>query len=800
MRRLWLLALCLLASTQASGRIYTVDDMLRMEEYGQVAFAPRAGLMLFERMRRYDSASDYSLHYFVRRQLTSVMAVELGGRGAAAPLFEHEADAGYWMAGLSPDGRRLAVFRIARGSLSLGVVDLASRKVSWLPQTPDMPAQSARPVWIGDTHLVFIAMAEPRLPLFMSLGKADREDKQRLWRLQEQGVRRSVVAVSSRGGPESDRSRRILLLVDLADGRARELASGDLIDVSAPRHGRRLAVMYAGTPVTPSAEPVDIAFSSRRHAIEIVSLDGAVIKTRCGDALPGTMLWNGRGTRLLAVVRHGSEDWRAARYVQIDLDGRCLHVASAPRLSLQGSRQVLGRGWLGDAPAVLASAARKGMGWRAVTPSGSRLLPVSPNAVMAGTSRDGLLMLDGGRLLKVGRRGTSVLVEGVASTGPSARDPFTAGIRPLASPQDVDFAIAGATGRRELVPLGSSSTPGRPEALSDGVSVLEVWKGFRALLVRDGSGAEELRLASGAGPCRTLDRINSHLRDLDPLQARMVKSLDPSGTVVSWLYLPKGPGPHPLVVIPYPGMTFDEVVPRQDAPDEVGAMDNARFLLARGYAVLRPGVTAIADPNSRGVATLDRIDAAVDAAVATGLIDRTRLGMLGHSFGAYAAMSVATRTRRYRAVVAADGAYDLAFEHGSMSGAEGIRMENGIPFGHAAWTETGQGAMGGPADPLAFDPWIAASPRRWLKDVQVPVLLVHGEMDPVGLDQAEGAFLDMARLGKDVSLLRYYGEGHALYSPANLRDYYGRVAAFFDEHIGPSGRTRRLPPSPTSDP
>jgi dipeptidyl aminopeptidase/acylaminoacyl peptidase len=50
------------------------------------------------------------------------------------------------------------------------------------------------------------------------------------------------------------------------------------------------------------------------------------------------------------------------------------------------------------------------------------------------------------------------------------------------------------------------------------------------------------------------------------------------------------------------------------------------------------------------------------------------------------------------------------------------------------------------------------------------LLLLHGDLDFVSLAQAEEVFSGLKRLGKEAEFIRYFGEGHVLSKPANIRD------------------------------
>jgi dipeptidyl aminopeptidase/acylaminoacyl peptidase len=105
------------------------------------------------------------------------------------------------------------------------------------------------------------------------------------------------------------------------------------------------------------------------------------------------------------------------------------------------------------------------------------------------------------------------------------------------------------------------------------------------------------------------------------------------------------------------------------------------------------------------------------------------------------------------------------------------------PFS-ASWSEGGQGRMGVKIwdDPLQ---WIENSPVFHLDQVSTPLLLLHGDLDAVPIQQAEEMFSGLKRLDKEVELVRYFGEGHVLSKPANIRDSWHRIADWFDRHLAP---------------
>jgi dipeptidyl aminopeptidase/acylaminoacyl peptidase len=91
---------------------------------------------------------------------------------------------------------------------------------------------------------------------------------------------------------------------------------------------------------------------------------------------------------------------------------------------------------------------------------------------------------------------------------------------------------------------------------------------------------------------------------------------------------------------------------------------------------------------------------------------------------------------------------------------------------------------------MAAPPW--REPQRYLRNsplfqvehVTTPVLLIQGDLDAVPIEQNEQYISALHRLGKRGRFVRYWGEGHLLRSPANIRDMWQRILAWMDEFHG----------------
>jgi hypothetical protein len=97
-----------------------------------------------------------------------------------------------------------------------------------------------------------------------------------------------------------------------------------------------------------------------------------------------------------------------------------------------------------------------------------------------------------------------------------------------------------------------------------------------------------------------------------------------------------------------------------------------------------------------------------------------------------------------------------------------------------AWAESGQGAMGGPPW-KETDRYLRNSPLLSVARIQTPLMMVYGELDVVAMQQGEELFTGLYRQGKRAELVRYWGEGHNILTPANVRDLWARIFAWLDD-------------------
>ena len=268
---------------------------------------------------------------------------------------------------------------------------------------------------------------------------------------------------------------------------------------------------------------------------------------------------------------------------------------------------------------------------------------------------------------------------------------------------------------------------------------------------------------------RQITDVNPHLQTIDFGRSELIEwTLENGQKVKGILVLPSEvseKNPAPMVVNVYPdAMPSDSI--NQFSFGE-GDFHTGMFV-SRGYAVLLPDFpVGEIEPYKQfpGV-----ILPGLDAAIATKKVDAERLGVIGHSFGGYTVNVLVTKTTRFKAAVA------IASKGNLISGF--------LNQSDTGWYEVGQAGMGGSLWEFP-QRYIDGSPVFHLDQVETPLLLIHGDQDFVPFEQAKEMFMGLARLEKEVVLLKYKEADHApsFWSNEKLSDYWERILNWFDEYL-----------------
>jgi dipeptidyl aminopeptidase/acylaminoacyl peptidase len=198
---------------------------------------------------------------------------------------------------------------------------------------------------------------------------------------------------------------------------------------------------------------------------------------------------------------------------------------------------------------------------------------------------------------------------------------------------------------------------------------------------------------------------------------------------------------------------------------------NIRLLLENGYFVFLPDIL-IKGRRGPGEDALDCVNKALDALALNPLIDKTSIGLMGHSFGGYETDFIATHSDRFATYVSGSGHSDIIWAYHAFSYnyfyPEHVRLESGIYDMQKSFAE---------------DKWLYFdnNPLYYADKVNSPVLLWSGKNDlNVTSDHSMAFYNALRRNGKDVVALYYKDEGHVLQAKEAQFDLTSKILDWFD--------------------
>jgi dipeptidyl aminopeptidase/acylaminoacyl peptidase len=356
--------------------------------------------------------------------------------------------------------------------------------------------------------------------------------------------------------------------------------------------------------------------------------------------------------------------------------------------------------------------------------------------------------------------------------------------------------VADAPGKLARIGMQDAAPALRVLTTPPGTSVLAVAESGAALAqVGAGKGAE-LALIGPANELKRLGKLNPFLDPVAETQWTDFRYSNEKGAtraqLSGCLLLPADYRPgqkYPLVVDVYPERPGGCGAPEVRNRYAMAAWPTAyseHLLAARGFIVFRPdtagGISRTADgPQAELSAVVDR---GVDAVLAAGYGDPSRVGLMGFSQGGFASLWLATQSSRYQAIVSLNGWSDLATEFFSMNWAQELVPEDLPTTGGSARYLSTAGTdfyMGG--TPWSVSQKYIANSPLWHSDaVSAPLLLIHSDMDDFA-DSYKAFFTSLYLQKKDARLLIYRGEGHAPSSPANIRHMWQNIFSWFDKYL-----------------
>jgi dipeptidyl aminopeptidase/acylaminoacyl peptidase len=173
--------------------------------------------------------------------------------------------------------------------------------------------------------------------------------------------------------------------------------------------------------------------------------------------------------------------------------------------------------------------------------------------------------------------------------------------------------------------------------------------------------------------------------------------------------------------------------------------------------------------NRWGEADLPDLMAGLEQVIAQGYVDPERLVITGGSYGGYMTAWVVAHDDRFKAAVAQRGVYDLI----SFYSTSDVPLLTEWELASAPWE-----------DPQLL--W-KFSPLAYVENIHTPLLLIHSENDyRAPIPAAEGLFVALRRLQREVEMVRYPRDGHELSrsgEPKHRLDRLERIVDWFDRYV-----------------
>ncbi|MEO6122590.1 MAG: S9 family peptidase [Ilumatobacteraceae bacterium] len=328
-----------------------------------------------------------------------------------------------------------------------------------------------------------------------------------------------------------------------------------------------------------------------------------------------------------------------------------------------------------------------------------------------------------------------------------------------------DSLLASAEDRGRCHVYTISHTAAHPPSpLTEGARWVRSWdyaNGTLAFVVSDVDTPPELYVSLGGVETRLThlsDRYTSAVKPL-PWEHFTVPTTDATLEIDAWIMRPVDFDPaksYPVILNVHGGPhtqygeTFFDEAQFQAAAGFVVVMSNPRGASGReqswGQAILGPK-HPVAPGTGWGSVDVDDILAVLDAALDNySFCDRNRVGMQGGSYGGYmATMLAGLHGDRFKGICSERAVNNMLSEEWSSDIGSVFRVEHG------------------PSHIEAPDEYERMSPIRHVRNITVPMLIIHSEDDlRCPISQAEELFMALRMLHRDVTFYRFPGETHEL--------------------------------------
>ena len=319
--------------------------------------------------------------------------------------------------------------------------------------------------------------------------------------------------------------------------------------------------------------------------------------------------------------------------------------------------------------------------------------------------------------------------------------------------------------------------------------------GGAALYTANASDGSHLWLCGGAvqpkSSCTEIWHANEWVREIKTGSIESIPYKTADGTpLAAWLLLPPDYSAGtklPMVTIVYPGLVYDAARPSDFSLYDAYFWGHPQLFAALGYAVLLPSMPPEKNQSDKLKLLPAGVIPAIDAVVSQGIADPDRVAVIGQSDGGFATLGLITQTNRFRSAIESAGFSDLVSLYGTFYGqyryGDAGPPEKGQVL-RMLQMEKGYAGLGGPPWDNA-DVYRAGSAVLSANKVETPLMLIHGDLDFIPIQQDEEFFTALLRQDKRAVFLRYQGEWHTISNRPNVLDLWKRVVDWLAETMPP---------------
>jgi dipeptidyl aminopeptidase/acylaminoacyl peptidase len=809
-------------------RPFTIDDLFEIEGLGRYyggpfSFSSDGNALAFVRVRPQRLTKDFSMDFLWGAERSDVW-IQKRPQDPPIKLTNGEEDGtGWWVPQWSADGRYLAMLSTRGGNVTLWVEDFTTNQLHQLTQRGiDLGDIRRVPyMWLDSRHILTEVLPVGEQPESMKVDTETPEIATEGWKKQR-GGKEVTASVLDSGVPINlaARPHGQLQRVDVTSGAVETVADENISAQSLSPDGKFVAYARQVSVYTPKAdEPLPFGINDeKKYSLVIKSVAGTAVANGdqySRDVMTSSLRWS-PDSKQLAFLGYSDTREKTPRLYKIDVMDREVNEQDLGDLDpTPVIRQSPELEWTSNGGICLLAAKRVGgkkpgaedrRDWWLIGRDGSernlteqatkvppKLWPAEGRNTFVGLA-DGKLWRVTPATAQIVNATESVSVKIAAITWPLEDDPMGESQSSLSGREFSEIVFATGEGKNlslSLLNLNSGAIrPLQKPVASASLNAFDSASGSIVFSSSDRSGTFVWRTSLREGAPVELVKANTFLTDIVDGKPQMIEYVSLDGEKLkAWLLLPynyEQGHRYPTVTWVYVGSVA------KDSPsvlDDITFFSplNLQIFSSRGYAVLIPSMPLkpegdVDDPMLR---LMNGVIPAVDKGIDAGIIDPDRLFVMGQSFGGFSTYGLITQTNRFKAAVSLAGLSDLISLYGQFDARQRYGAYPHEDLFMEALTEGGQVLMGSP-------PWkdlgryIRNSPIFFVDRVQTPILIIQGDLDYVAMQQGEEFFKSLYRQGKRARFVRYWGEDHVFTSPANVRDMWQQIFAWFDGFGGPT--------------